>query len=106
MNLVSIYVTLLYLVINQNCIFQITELNLDNCRSPNIAGLTDEFINLETLSLMNVGLTSLKGFPKLPNLKKVYVYIIFLVRKIHLLMIIFRFRSSCTNFVSLLQIFS
>lgn len=49
---------------------EITELNLDNCRSPNIAGLTDEFINLETLSLMNVGLTSLKGFPKLPNLKK------------------------------------
>ncbi|XKL60455.1 hypothetical protein PGB90_007512 [Kerria lacca] len=48
----------------------ITELNLDNCRTPNIAGLTDEFVNLETLSLMNVGLTSLKGFPKLPNLRK------------------------------------
>lgn len=48
----------------------IKELNLDNCRSTNIVGLTDEFTNLESLSLINVGLTSLKGFPKLPNLKK------------------------------------
>lgn len=51
-------------------ILQITELNLDNCRSTNIVGLTDEYTALETLSLINVGLTSLKGFPKLPNLKK------------------------------------
>lgn len=50
--------------------FQIKELNLDNCRSTNIVGLTDEFCNLEILSLINVGLTSLKGFPKLPNLRK------------------------------------
>ncbi len=49
---------------------QIKDLNLDNCRSTNIVGLTDDFVNLETLSLINVGLTSLKGFPKLPNLKK------------------------------------
>jgi len=42
---------------------QITELNLDNCRSTNIVGLTDEFTALESLSLINVGLTSLKGFP-------------------------------------------
>ncbi|KAJ8956548.1 hypothetical protein NQ318_019272 [Aromia moschata] len=48
----------------------IKELNLDNCRSTSIVGLTDEFTNLETLSLINVGLVSLKGFPKLPNLKK------------------------------------
>lgn len=48
----------------------IKELNLDNCRSKDIEGLTDEFTNLETLSLINVGLTTLKGFPKLPNLKK------------------------------------
>ena len=27
-------------------------------------------MNLESLSLINVGLTSLKGFPKLPNLKR------------------------------------
>lgn len=49
---------------------QIQELNLDNCRSTAIVGLTEEFVNLESLSLINVGLTSLKGFPKLPNLKK------------------------------------
>ncbi|XP_018561247.1 acidic leucine-rich nuclear phosphoprotein 32 family member A [Anoplophora glabripennis] len=48
----------------------IKELNLDNCRSTSIVGLTDEFTNLESLSLINVGLISLKGFPKLPNLKK------------------------------------
>lgn len=33
-------------------------------------GLTDEYTALESLSLINVGLTTLKGFPKLPNLKK------------------------------------
>ncbi|EDV54991.1 acidic leucine-rich nuclear phosphoprotein 32 family member A [Drosophila erecta] len=49
---------------------QITELNLDNCRSTSIVGLTDEYTSLESLSLINVGLTTLKGFPKLPNLKK------------------------------------
>jgi hypothetical protein len=54
--------------------FQITELNLDNCRSTTIVGLTDEFVGLEALSLINVGLTSLKGFPKLPNLRRVLPY--------------------------------
>jgi acidic leucine-rich nuclear phosphoprotein 32 family protein A/C/D len=49
---------------------EITEFVLDNCRSTNIVGLTDDFVALESLSLINVGLTSLKGFPKLPNLKK------------------------------------
>ncbi|GAB0097007.1 Acidic leucine-rich nuclear phosphoprotein 32 family member A [Sergentomyia squamirostris] len=49
---------------------QITELNLDNCRSTNIVGLNEEYVNLKQLSLINVGLTSLKGFPKLSNLKK------------------------------------
>lgn len=49
---------------------QIKELNLDNCRSTTIEGLTDEFTTLEKLSLINVGLTSLKNFPKLPSLKK------------------------------------
>ncbi|CAG9765137.1 unnamed protein product [Ceutorhynchus assimilis] len=49
---------------------EIKELILDNCRSTNIVGLSDEFENLESLSLINVGLTSLKGFPRLPNLKK------------------------------------
>lgn len=47
------------------------ELNLDNCRSTTIVGLTDEFSSLENLSLINVGLTSLKGLPGLPKLKKV-----------------------------------
>lgn len=49
---------------------KIKELNLDNCRSTTIQGLTEEFVNLESLSLINVGLTSLKGFPKLPKLQK------------------------------------
>lgn len=49
---------------------QITELILDNCRSTNIEGLTDSFVALEVLSLINVGLTSLKNFPKLPALRK------------------------------------
>ena len=51
--------------------FQIKELNLDNTRATQIEGLTDEYTALETLSLINVGLTSLKGFPKLPNLERV-----------------------------------
>lgn len=50
--------------------FQITELILDNCRSTYIDGLTDSFTALETLSLINVGLVSLKNFPKLSNLRK------------------------------------
>ncbi|KAK4297200.1 hypothetical protein Pmani_012555 [Petrolisthes manimaculis] len=49
---------------------KITELNLDNCKSTAIVGLTEEFEKLEVLSLINVGLTSLKGFPMLPNLRK------------------------------------
>lgn len=48
----------------------IKDLNLDNCRSANIVGLDDTFVNLEILSMINIGLTSLKGFPKLPNLKR------------------------------------
>lgn len=51
--------------------FQILELNLDSCRAPSIDGLTEEFSELESLSLINVGLTSLKGFPSLPKLQKV-----------------------------------
>lgn len=45
------------------------DLNLDNCRSTSIVGL-DEYVNLESLSLINVGLTSLKCFPKLAHLKR------------------------------------
>ncbi|XP_041970688.1 acidic leucine-rich nuclear phosphoprotein 32 family member A isoform X3 [Aricia agestis] len=49
---------------------EIKELNLDNCRSTSIVGLSDEYVNLQILSLNNVGLTSLKGFPNLPKLWK------------------------------------
>jgi len=49
---------------------EITELNLDNCRSTQMEGLTDDFKNLKSLSLNNVGLTTLKSFPNLPQLKK------------------------------------
>lgn len=39
---------------------EVTELNLDNCRATAVTGLTEEFRSLETLSMINVGLTSLK----------------------------------------------
>ncbi|XP_058021886.1 acidic leucine-rich nuclear phosphoprotein 32 family member B isoform X2 [Ahaetulla prasina] len=50
----------------------IKELVLDNCRSNDgeIEGLTEEFVNLERLSLINVGLKSVSNLPKLPKLKK------------------------------------
>ncbi|BFZ26152.1 hypothetical protein BsWGS_29192 [Bradybaena similaris] len=48
----------------------ILDLNLDNCRASKIEGLTSEFTNLQTLSLINLGLQTLEGFPKLGNLRK------------------------------------
>ncbi|NXL75942.1 AN32A protein, partial [Leptocoma aspasia] len=52
--------------------FQVKELVLDNCRSyeGKIEGLTDEFEELEFLSTINVGLTSVANLPKLNKLKK------------------------------------
>lgn len=49
---------------------------LDNCRSleGKIEGLTEEFVNLEFLSLINVGLTSVSNLPKLEKLKKVNTF--------------------------------
>lgn len=46
---------------------------LDNCRSNNgkMEGITAEFSNLELLSLINVGLSSVAEIPKLDKLKKV-----------------------------------
>lgn len=46
---------------------------LDNCRSNEgkIEGLTDEFEELEFLSTINVGLTTVAHLPKLNKLKKV-----------------------------------
>lgn len=49
---------------------QIIDLNLDNSKATEIEGLTDEYSRLETLSLINVGLQSLRGLPKLPSLKR------------------------------------
>uniref|UniRef100_A0A8C8YJZ4 Acidic leucine-rich nuclear phosphoprotein 32 family member n=1 Tax=Prolemur simus TaxID=1328070 RepID=A0A8C8YJZ4_PROSS len=51
----------------------VKELVLDNCRSNEgkIEGLTDEFEELEFLSTINVGLTSVANLPKLNKLKKV-----------------------------------
>lgn len=53
--------------------FQVKELVLDNCKSieGKIEGLTDEFEELEFLSTINVGLTSISNLPKLNKLKKV-----------------------------------
>jgi hypothetical protein len=54
------------------CFVQVLELNLDNCRTTGqVEGLTESFVNLDYLSLNNAGLTSLKNFPKLPNLRRV-----------------------------------
>ncbi|XP_031420623.1 acidic leucine-rich nuclear phosphoprotein 32 family member A-like isoform X2 [Clupea harengus] len=50
----------------------VKELVLDNCRSNEgkIEGLTDDFEELEFLSTINVGLTSVANLPKLNKLKK------------------------------------
>jgi len=50
---------------------QVIDLNLDNCRSSGEPeGLSSEYTALEKLSMINVGFTSLKGFPTLPNILK------------------------------------
>ncbi|KAJ8008535.1 hypothetical protein DPEC_G00105880 [Dallia pectoralis] len=50
----------------------VQELVLDNCRSNEgkMEGITEEFENLELLSLINVGLISVSNIPKLLKLKK------------------------------------
>lgn len=52
---------------------QIVELVVDNSRSADgeVEGLTDEFTQLEFLSVVNVGLSSLAKLPSLPKLRKV-----------------------------------
>lgn len=52
---------------------QVVELLLDNCLSSDgeVEGLTDEYKELEILSMVNVGLTSLAKLPSLPKLRKV-----------------------------------
>uniref|UniRef100_A0AC35U3L7 LRRcap domain-containing protein n=1 Tax=Rhabditophanes sp. KR3021 TaxID=114890 RepID=A0AC35U3L7_9BILA len=47
----------------------IFELYLDNCASTDTKELTDEFVGLEVLSLINCQITNLDFLPTLPNLK-------------------------------------
>ncbi|KAJ8290083.1 hypothetical protein GJAV_G00008520 [Gymnothorax javanicus] len=51
---------------------EVAELVVDNCRSSSgeVEGLTDDFKELEFLSMVNVGLTSLATLPLLPKLHK------------------------------------
>lgn len=66
-------------------VFQVRELVLDNCRSVEgkIEGLTAEFVNLEFLSLINVGLMSVSNLPKLAKLKKVKRKTLFPILTLH-----------------------
>uniref|UniRef100_A0A3Q3N9H7 Acidic leucine-rich nuclear phosphoprotein 32 family member n=1 Tax=Mastacembelus armatus TaxID=205130 RepID=A0A3Q3N9H7_9TELE len=51
---------------------EIVELVVDNSRSADgeVEGLTDEFTELQFLSMVNVALTSLAKLPSLPKLRK------------------------------------
>lgn len=62
----------IYLELRNRTPSDVKELVLDNCRSieGKIEGLTDEFEELEFLSTINVGLTSISNLPKLNKLKK------------------------------------
>uniref|UniRef100_A0A3B4Z5C8 Acidic leucine-rich nuclear phosphoprotein 32 family member n=1 Tax=Stegastes partitus TaxID=144197 RepID=A0A3B4Z5C8_9TELE len=54
---------------------EVAELVVDNCRSGDgeVEGLTDEYTELEILSMVNVGLSSLAKLPSLPKLRKLEV---------------------------------
>uniref|UniRef100_A0A4W6DKP0 Acidic leucine-rich nuclear phosphoprotein 32 family member n=1 Tax=Lates calcarifer TaxID=8187 RepID=A0A4W6DKP0_LATCA len=54
---------------------EVAELVVDNCRSGDgeVEGLTDEYTELEILSMVNVGLSSLSKLPSLPKLRKLEV---------------------------------
>ncbi|XP_073322942.1 acidic leucine-rich nuclear phosphoprotein 32 family member E-like isoform X2 [Pagrus major] len=54
---------------------EVVELVVDNCRSSDgeVEGLTDEYTELEILSMVSVGLTSLSKLPPLPKLRKLEV---------------------------------
>lgn len=56
-----------------SCGGQVVELVVDNCRSSDgeVEGLTDDYTELEILSMVSVGLTSLSKLPSLPKLRKV-----------------------------------
>jgi hypothetical protein len=49
---------------------EVDELILDECECTQLTAITDEYVNLEKLSAVACGLTTLKGFPSLKNLKK------------------------------------
>ncbi|KAL3086060.1 hypothetical protein niasHT_030484 [Heterodera trifolii] len=50
---------------------EVQDLLLDSCKANTISGLTEQFTSLTTLSLINVGLTTLDGLPKLPTLRTI-----------------------------------
>ncbi|KAM7382767.1 hypothetical protein PAMP_002484 [Pampus punctatissimus] len=54
---------------------EVAELVVDNCRSSDgeVEGLTDEYSELEILSMVNIGLTSLSKLPSLPKLRQLEV---------------------------------
>uniref|UniRef100_A0A1A8REZ0 Acidic leucine-rich nuclear phosphoprotein 32 family member n=1 Tax=Nothobranchius rachovii TaxID=451742 RepID=A0A1A8REZ0_9TELE len=54
---------------------EVVELVVENCRSSDgeVEGLTDEYTNLESLCMMNVGISSLSKLPSLPKLQKLEV---------------------------------
>ncbi|TNN02018.1 hypothetical protein fugu_009505 [Takifugu bimaculatus] len=62
----------------KNCLLhgeQVVDLLVDNCQSGDgeVEGLTDEYTELEVLSMVNVGLKSLAKLPSLPKLRKLEV---------------------------------
>lgn len=50
---------------------EVADLLLDNCIVTKISGLTEEFCNLTTISLINCGLTTLEGLPHLESLRTI-----------------------------------
>ncbi|KAI1701796.1 leucine-rich repeat domain-containing protein [Ditylenchus destructor] len=50
---------------------EVVDLLLDNCKATKISGLTEEFTSLTTMSLINCGLTTLEGLPKLESLRTI-----------------------------------
>ncbi|XP_046897051.1 acidic leucine-rich nuclear phosphoprotein 32 family member E-like isoform X2 [Hypomesus transpacificus] len=54
---------------------EVAELVVDNCRSSDgeVEGLSDDYKELELLSMVNVGLTSLAKLPSLPKLRKLEI---------------------------------
>ncbi|GIY94368.1 double-stranded RNA-specific editase 1 [Caerostris extrusa] len=57
-------------LLSENKATDVTEINLDGCSGPFKFHCLQQFSNLEYLSLKNSSISSLRGFPKLPNLQK------------------------------------